>query len=128
MTHSEGNGANVLVLYAEARAAGSQPTAKRGSWCRGRWSCRRKLRWGLGRWWHAVWRHVVGGRHSQESRRRRQMSGGAGGLTRPHRDGAGPGVIEQRPTLTATPAGGTSMRGAPHLPLRGRRPASVVEC
>jgi hypothetical protein len=101
---------------------------ERGPWCRGRRSRRRELRRGLGRWGHAVWRHVVGGRRSQESRRRR--TGGAGGLTQPHGDSAGPGVVERRPTLAPTPAGGTSTRGPPppRLPLRGRRPPSVVEC
>jgi hypothetical protein len=47
------------------------------------------------------------------------MTGGVGGLTRPHRDGAGLGVIERRPTLAATAAGGTSTRGAPPSALAG---------
>jgi hypothetical protein len=81
---------------------------ERGPWCRGRRSRRRELRRAPGRSGHAVWRHVVGGRRSQESRR----TGGAGGLTQPHGDNAGPGVVERRPTLVATPIGGTSTRGA----------------
>jgi hypothetical protein len=64
------------------------------------------------RCWHAVGRrgrHAVGWR-SQEGRRR--GTGGTRGLARPHGDGPGPGVIEGRPRLAATPAGWTTTRGA----------------
>jgi hypothetical protein len=88
-----------------------------GPGCRGRGPRRRELGWGRGRRGHVVRRHVVGrrrrcavGGRSQESRRRR--TGGTGGLTRPHGDGVGPGVVERRPALAATPAGGTSTGGA----------------
>jgi hypothetical protein len=80
-------------------------SSERGPWCRGRCPCRRKLRRDRGRQGHAVRRHAVG-RRSLESRRRR--AGGTGALTRPHGDGADPGVVERRPALAATPAGGTS--------------------
>jgi hypothetical protein len=49
-------------------------------------------------------------RCSQEGRRR-----GAGGtrcLARPHGDGPGPGVVEGRPCVAATPARGTTTRGS----------------
>jgi hypothetical protein len=94
-------------------------SSERGPWCRGRRSRRWELRRSRGRWGHAVWRHAVGGWRSQECWRRR--TGGAGGLTRPHGDGAGPGVVERRPTLAATPTGRTSTRGvaAPTSALAG---------
>jgi hypothetical protein len=86
--------------------------SERGPWCRGRWPRRRELRRGQGRRWHAVWRHAIGGRRSQESWRRHRRTGSAGGLARPHGDGAGPRVVERQPTLAAAPAGGASTRGA----------------
>jgi hypothetical protein len=33
---------------------------------------------------------------------------GTGGLTRPHGDGVGPGVVDRRPVLATAPAGGTA--------------------
>jgi hypothetical protein len=47
--------------------------------------------------------------HDQESRCRR--TGGTWGLTRPHGDGFGPWVVERRPALDTTQAGGTSAGG-----------------
>jgi hypothetical protein len=49
-------------------------------------------------------------RCSQEGGRRR--TGGTRCLARPHGDGPGPGVVEGRPRVAATPAGGTTTRGA----------------
>ena len=46
---------------------------------------------------------------------RRAGAEGRGGtrcLARPHGDGPGPGVVEGRPRVAATPAGGTTTRGA----------------
>jgi hypothetical protein len=98
--------------------------SERGPWCRGRWSHRRERRWSAVRW------HVVGRWRSQESQRRCRRTGGAGGLTRPHGDGVGPGVVDRRATGAATPAGETATRGvaAPTSALAGRRPPLVVEC
>jgi hypothetical protein len=51
------------------------------------------------------------------------------GFIQPHGDGAGPGVVEQRLALAATPADRTPRveLPPPHLPLRGRRSPSAVE-
>jgi hypothetical protein len=103
-------------------------SSERGPVCRGRSPRRRGLRWSWRRCGHAVRRHAVGG-HSQESWCRHRRTRGAGGLTKPHGDGSGPGVVEGRPALAATPAGGTSTRGAATLAsaFAGRRPPSAVE-
>jgi hypothetical protein len=66
----------------------------------------------LGHDGHTVRRHrghaVV--RCSQEARRR--GTGGTRCLARPHGDGPGPGVVERRPRVAATPVGGTTTRGS----------------
>jgi hypothetical protein len=49
-------------------------------------------------------------RCSQE--RRRRGTGGTRCLARPHGDGLGPGVVEGRPRVAATPAGGTTTTGS----------------
>jgi hypothetical protein len=49
-------------------------------------------------------------RCSQEGRRRGTR--GTRCLARPHGDGPGPGVVEGRPRVAATPAGGTTTRGS----------------
>jgi hypothetical protein len=41
--------------------------------------------------------------------------GGTGGLTRPHGDGSGLGVVERWSALAATPDGATSTGGAANL-------------
>jgi hypothetical protein len=55
----------------------------------------------------------------------RRRTGGDGGLTQPHGDDVDPEVVERWPTLAATPAGGTSTRGATALTfaLAGATPA-----
>jgi hypothetical protein len=49
-------------------------------------------------------------RCSQEGRR--QGTGGTRFLARPHGDGPGPGVVEGRPRVATTTAGGTTTRGS----------------
>ena len=69
------------------------------------------------------------GRCSQESWRLHKRTGGTRGLTRPHGDGAGPGVVDRRPALaTPRPVEPPRVELPPSRPpLRGRRPASMVE-
>jgi hypothetical protein len=92
---------------------GVVPTAsRRGPRRRGVCPWGQEHRRSLGHDGHTVRRrrgHVVV-RCSQEGRRR-----GAGGtvcLAWPHGDGPGPGVVDGRPRVAATPAGGTTTRGS----------------
>jgi hypothetical protein len=64
--------------------------------------------------------------HSRESA---PEDGRHSGLTWPHGDGSGLGVVEQRPALAASTASGTSMGGTatPRPPVQGRRPSSAVK-
>jgi hypothetical protein len=103
-------------------------SSERGPGCRGGGPRRQERRRGRSRRWHTIRRHAVGRQQRcavdwrrQESRRRRRRTGGTGGRTRPHGDGVGPGVVERRPALAATPANGTAMGGvvAPASALAG---------
>jgi hypothetical protein len=92
-----------MVLKVEAREVGSHPQA----------SGVQGVGWGSPEAGDGAEPESSGarlGRRCQEGRRRR--TGGTQGLARPHGDGPGPGVVELRPCLAATPAGRTTLGGA----------------
>jgi hypothetical protein len=110
--HPVGGGRGHRHSAESSSEGGVVPTSsRRGPSRRGGGPRGQERGWSLGHDGHTVrrWRGHAVVRCSQESRR--QGTGGTRCLARPHGDGPGPGVVEGRPRVAATPAGGTTTRG-----------------